>query len=161
MPIEMRGSTATGTVQSDLGFRVASNNYNGFQIGDPSHTKYYLIAYIVYAAKEYIFNGRLLLSNRHAGTIIDNFPKGPVQQGWEKVMRPDQDGYDLREMTTGTIIFGYKIIDNICVVTTNLYDEKGNIIAESRGDDFIIHGPCIVGGGIFDIMGNPTSGQEG
>jgi hypothetical protein len=97
--------------------------------------------------KEFLFNGRLFLPGYgQAGTVIDNFPKGPTPHGWKKLQRVDRSGYQLLDQVSNTVLFGFEEIDNVCHVTTNIYDDFGALIAETLSDNFLVHrGPAMVG----------------
>jgi hypothetical protein len=64
-----------------------------------------------------------------------------LRRGTLRRSRPkpaDGDGCDVVDAEGGNAIFGYKVAGRVCVVTANIYDEKGSMIAESLGDDFIV-----------------------
>jgi hypothetical protein len=135
----------------DRCFVLSSNLCDFFQIGDQS-TTYLLHAEMVGPEREFLFNGRLFLpGNSQPGTVIDNFPKGPTPHGWIKRQRVDGNGYELVDRTNGIALFGFEEIEDICHVTTNVYDGAGNLIVETLPDNFLVHrGPAMVGkGGIY------------
>lgn len=135
----MRGNRVTNLLGIDRGFKVASNTVDYFEIGALPHTKYFLKGEMVGPDEEFLFNGILFLPDvSKSGMIIDNFPKGPLPKGWTKEPLVDAEGYSLTDDKTGTIIFGYRTIENICYVITNIYDENGIIMAETAGDDFLV-----------------------
>jgi hypothetical protein len=124
---------------------VGSNITDGFEVGRPGQTKYHLIGRLAGPQEEYLFNGTLYLPDGGAaGTVIDNFPKGPVPNGWTRRQRADDKGYELVS-DSGVVIFGYRVEGDRCFVTTNLYDEKGNMIAQATEESLIINGPCTFG----------------
>jgi hypothetical protein len=97
--------------------------------------------------KEFIFNGLLFMKGvSAAGTVIDSFPKAPAPKGWLKRIRLDETGYELIEPESGTVLFGYTVLQDVCHVTTNIYDKQGRLVAESRRNEFFVHhGPALIG----------------
>jgi hypothetical protein len=137
MVITISGSWVGGVKKGDPAFLIGTGFYGPFQIGMKSGADHWLQGLIVGHA-EFLFNGRLFLPNRGQGTVIDNFPKGPVQSGWTVHRRPDIDGYEL--VGPGEkVIFGYAVKGKICRVTVNLYSADGRLIAESLPNEFKIH----------------------
>jgi hypothetical protein len=122
-------------------FEIATNLCDQFELGARAGEDYWLEANLV-DGKDFVFNGRLFLPDHEteAGTIIDNFPKSPAPMGWTKRPRADGDGYELVS-PDDTVIFGYRIVDNICHVTVNIYAADGDIVAESTGDELRIYRP--------------------
>ena len=146
MGIQLRGCTFNEG--HSRWFRVASNRMQYFEIGVSAGSGHWLEAQQVGPApEEFVFNGRLFMPLTGAmGTVIDNFPKSPAPRGWEQRRCPSFDGFELFDPDTGFVLFGYRVIDNICLVTTNLYDRLGGLIAETVGEDFLIHsGPARLG----------------
>src|ERR1700730_10508534 len=134
MPIAMSGNRAN--IFGDArGVNVASNIVNYFEVGESPRTKYFLRGEMAGPDNDFLFNGILFLPDgAGSGTIIDNFPKGPIPKGWTKHPYVDGEGYKLTHTETGKIIFGYQTIENVCHVTTNVYNENGMIIAETKGN---------------------------
>jgi hypothetical protein len=129
-------------------FRVASNLMQYFELGTRSGSDYWLEARQVGPApEEFLFNGRLYLPlSGVMGTVIDNFPKSPPPPGWEQRRCVGFEGYELFDPDTGLVLFGYKVLNDICLVTTALHDRRGRTIAETKGDDFSVHvGPARLG----------------
>jgi hypothetical protein len=68
----------------DPAFTVGTNICDWFELGTKAGADYWLEGQIV-GEGEYLFNGRLFLPGvTEAGTLIDNFPKGPTPKGWTK-----------------------------------------------------------------------------
>ncbi|MEX2650126.1 MAG: hypothetical protein WD673_14035 [Alphaproteobacteria bacterium] len=127
------------------GFLVASNVCDYFELGAKSGGDHWLEGKIV-EPNEFIFNGRIFLPNRAgSGTIIDNFPKGPIPQGWALEPLVDREGYRL--VMGDLTLFGYEVSNNhFCHVTVNIYAADGVIVAESLPGKFSIHrGPARIG----------------
>jgi hypothetical protein len=133
---------------------ISTNICDWFELGEPAGQDYWLEGEVV--DDEFIFNGRLFLPGiAQAGTIIDNFPKGPTPTGWTKRPRVDEEGYELE--SGGNILFGYRVADialpggktaRICFVTVNIYSAGGDLVAESLGDEFRLHrSPASIGRG--------------
>lgn len=134
----------------DPAFLIGSNLADHFEIGNQDGVGYWLRADIVGSPAEFIFNGRLFLPSKPAsGTIIDNFPKGPTPAGWERQQLVDRPGYSLIDQETGAVLFGFEVTEgHICHVITNLYDQKGSLIAETGKNVFLVHiGPALIGTG--------------
>jgi hypothetical protein len=133
-------------------FVLSSNLCDFFQIGDQT-TTYLLQAEMVGPDKEFLFNGRLFLpGHHHPGTVIDNFPKGPAPQGWEKRQMVGTVAYELFDPATNTVLFGFEEIERVCHVTTNIYDGSGILIAQTLPNNFLVHrGPAMVGRGAIYI----------
>jgi len=146
----------------DPAFYVGTNIADMFELGHQTSSGHWLDARIV-GDGEFLFNGRLFLPSPEQGgmpgTVIDNFPKGPTPHGWTKYPRVDEEGYDLK--SGNKTLFGYRVVlwrapgaraeSRLCLVTVNIYDSGGNIVAESLPDQFLVHkGPAQIGThGIF------------
>lgn len=85
---------------------------------------------------EFLFNGRLYLKNGAFGTLIDSFPKGPVQQGWTKRLK--LDGYELLD-GQGEVIFGFHMEGKTCVIDVNLYKANGDLAAHGGQGGMVSH----------------------
>jgi hypothetical protein len=160
MPIlTLRNNRVVNLLGGGRGFNVASNLVPNFEIGELPHegtnrlgTTYFLKGEMVGPDEEFLFNGVLFLPDASkSGTIIDNFPKGPTPKGWTMEPLIDAEGYKLRDNKTGAIIFGYQVIENVCHVITNIYDDNGVLIAEATVNDFLIHRAPARCGGLFSI----------
>src|SRR5690349_6701581 len=123
----------------DPAFSISTNICEYFELGRRDGADYWLEGQIVGGA-EFIFNGRIFVPGiSGAGTVIDNFPKGPTPQGWTKRQRADGQGYDL--FADGKTLFGYRVVpvpipgrgatSALCFVTANLYTAAGQTVAES------------------------------
>jgi hypothetical protein len=120
-------------------FEIATNLCDWFELGIRDGNDYWLEGQIV-GDGEFLFNGRLFLRNGTAGTIIDNFPRGPMPEGWTRRQRVDEEGYELIS-NDGVVLFGYRVHDKICHVAVNLYAVDGEIVAESVIDELRIYRP--------------------
>ena len=95
---------------------------------------------------------------RHAGG--EERP-GPIPKGWTKRSRPDEQSYEL--VSDGTVLFGYRVAavpiperkteSSICFVAVNIYDAKGNLVAESLPDEFRLHTRATIGRGGGIVFG--------
>ena len=145
MAVEMRGNRIIDANQRRK-FNIHSNQVRGFEIGEEGVTAYYLSGEVVGQdeEEEFLFNGKLFLPNAEpGGIIIDSFPKAEAPQGWEKRHSIDPVGWDLVHRNTGTVILGFRERGDICDVTTNVYDENGEVVAECAEDTLKIHrGPA-------------------
>jgi len=142
---------------------ISSNVCEWFELGTQQGPDYWLEAGIV-GSGEFLFNGRLFLRGvAEAGTIIDNFPRGPAPKGWTRRQRVDGQGYELVSDSNDVVLFGYRVvpmsipgrrsISDLCFVTVNIYDSTGKLVAESLPDEFRLYGrPAKIGrGGIFFV----------
>lgn len=125
-----------GVRPGDPAFNVLSNMCDYFEIGQRDGDDVWLEGQIVQG--EFIFNGRLYLQGGQMGTVIDNFPKGPVQNGWSQRRRLDGDGYELLDQN-GERVFAYQIRDNVCLVDMALYNATGELAAHSGQGGFVVH----------------------
>jgi hypothetical protein len=150
-------------------FIIGHNLVDMFEIGRPprpgqpplpARTAYWLVAERVGEEAEFSFNGCLFTGEGDIrGTIIDNFPKGPVPEGWVRRQKVDVEGYELIRESDGKVLFGYEVIPpdpatdrgRTCLVTANIYDEFGDLVAETTQHNFRVHrGPASLGrGGIY------------
>jgi hypothetical protein len=132
--ITMRGSWIGGPKKGDPAFEIGSNYYGPFQIGFRNGDDHWLQGLIL-GGPEFLFNGRVFLPQGAVGTVIDNFPKGPIPDGWTQRRIPSEEGYELVD-GTGKTLFGYRVHDKLCRITVNLYSADGRLIAESLPDEF-------------------------
>ena len=138
MPAILRGNS--NVRPGEPCFLVSSDQYDYFKLGRDGQTTYLLEGVIVGPPPEFIFNGRIFVPGSPDPVVIfDNFPKGATPSGWYKRQNVDAEGYDLVAKKTDVVVFGYVVEKNVCRVTTNLYDDQENLIAETSGSDFIIH----------------------
>ena len=129
-------------------FVIATNLTNWFEIGTEHGDGHWLRAEIVGEDNDFIFNGRLFLpAGGGAGTIIDNFPKGPIPDGWIRVHNVRNEGYELVSKADDTVLFGYEIVDSrYCHVAANIYGVGGQLVARTTKDDLQVHiGPATIG----------------
>jgi hypothetical protein len=133
--------------QGDPAFSIGTNVCGWFELGVRHGADYWLEGQVV-GDGEFLFNGRLFLPGvTQAGTVIDNFPKGPAPKGWTKRPRVDGNGYELE--SDGTVPFGYRVVSiqipgldtesRICFVTVNLYGSNGALVAEVLPEEFRLH----------------------
>lgn len=136
----------------DSAFVIGTNLCEWFELGNKTSTDYWLEGNIVGPPPEFIFNGRIYVPGiSAAGTVIDNFPKGPDPTGWTKRPRLAGNGYELVD-EKGKVLFGYEVLaGNICHVTVNIYAADGAMVAETLPDQFLLHRhPAKIGrGGIY------------
>lgn len=126
----------------DPAFNVLTNMCNYFELGISSGEDVWLEGQIVKG--EFVFNGRLYLKNGAHGTLIDSFPKGPVQQGWTQRRKLDVDGYELLD-EQGEVIFGFHVDGNICVIDVNLYKANGDLAAHGGQGGIVSYVPIKLG----------------
>ncbi|WP_156397167.1 hypothetical protein [Sphingomonas sp. Root1294] len=126
----------------DPAFNVLTNMCDYFELGNSSGNDVWLEGRIVEG--EFVFNGRLYLKNGKLGTLIDSFPKGPVQEGWTQRRKLDADGYELLD-EHGEVIFGYHVDGKICVVDVNLYKANGELAAHGGQGGMVSHVPTKLG----------------
>jgi hypothetical protein len=157
MPSAMTPSNWFNVRPGDAAFIIGTNACDWFDLGVRGGTDYWLEGEIVNGT-EFLFNGRLFLPTPgQGGTIIDNFPKGPIPYGWTKRSRVDCTGYDLVSQN-GTILFGYRAASYLAagpqtesligLVTVNIYAADGGLVAESLPDQFVLlRHPATIGRG--------------
>jgi hypothetical protein len=157
MPSVMTPSNWFNVRPGDAAFTIGANACDWFDLGVRGGTDYWLEGEIVNGT-EFLFNGRLFLPTPgQGGTIIDNFPKGPIPYGWTKRSRVDCTGYDLVSQN-GTILFGYRAASYLVagpqtesligLVTVNIYAADGGLVAESLPDQFVLlRHPATIGRG--------------
>jgi hypothetical protein len=143
--------------RGDPAFIIGTHAYDWFDLGVREGTNYWLQVEIVNGT-EFLFNGRLFLPTPgHGGTIIDNFPKGPIPDGWTKRSHVDSTGYDLVSWN-GTVLFGYRAAcyliaglqkeSLVGLVTVNIYAADGGLVAESLPNRFVLlRHPATIGRG--------------
>lgn len=136
-------------------FLVGTNLVDYFEIGQPNSTAYWLVGARVGPDLEFVFNGRLFVeTGDEPSIVIDNFPKNPPLSGWRKIHKPNIEGFDLARDSDDRVIFGYEVIDNVCHVTTNIYNNEGVLVAETTPDNFLLHrGPALLGRGGIRVAG--------
>lgn len=116
---------------------LLSNLCSRFTLGNIEGEDVYLDGRIVDGQP--VFNGRLFLPNGGAGTVIDNFPRGPVQEGWTQRRSLDRPGFDLVS-NQDEVIFGYYVDGDTCFVMTNLYRMNGDVAAHPGQGGIVING---------------------
>lgn len=120
--------------------RVASNFTNYLQLGTLGVTAYYLEAEAT--SNEFLLNGHLL---RPDGTPLVHIANNlPEDDGVSREMTPH--GYRFIDRH-GEFLFGMEVEgDNVCVLRGKIYDEKGDVVAEDSGSDFLVYrGPAVIG----------------
>ncbi|MPZ58425.1 MAG: hypothetical protein GEU91_18420 [Rhizobiales bacterium] len=127
-----------GVTPNGPAIEIATNLCDWFELGQRTGSGHWLEAQIV-ADGEFLFNGRLFIRGRTAGTIIDNFPRSSPA-GWTRRQLAQGEGYEL-VADDGTVVFGYRVNGRICHVTANIFDTSGEIVAESSDDEFRIYQP--------------------
>jgi hypothetical protein len=140
MPIiSLGGSRSAGF--KGRGFYVAGTLTPSFRI---QGAQAFLVGEMVGPEEEFLFQGKLFAATGMApATVIDNFPKAPPPTGFRQERVPDVDGYHLVDEQTRQILFGFRVEDSICHVTTVLYDHNGAIVGQNRNDDFILFGGSV------------------
>ena len=79
-----------------------------------------------------------------AGTVIDNFPKGPTPNGWTQARRADVEGYTLLD-PRGELVFSYRIDGETCVVDLNLYQKNGSPAVHGGQGGLVVEVPILFG----------------
>ncbi len=130
-------------------FKVASNFTNYLELGARGTTSYYLEARI--QNDEFLINATLLTPHgRSAARIVNNFPEQP---DCRKEMTPH--GYRIID-NSGGLLLGIESRRNVCILRGTVYDSNGQIVAQDKGDDFLVYrGPAILGkspGGSLGIV---------
>lgn len=137
----------------DPAFSITTNVCDYFELGRREGSDYWLEGQIV--GGEFLFNGRIFIPGiSQAGTVIDNFPKGPAPTGWTKRQRVDRQGYEL--VSDKAVLFGYRVVSvpipgssvssPLCLVTVNIHTTNGELVAECLSDEFRLHrGPALIG----------------
>jgi len=141
MPAIMRGNLINVTPDGPA-FNVMTNLCDYFQIGERDGDDIWLEGVIIDG--EFIFNGRLYLSDGSMGTVIDTFPKGPTLEGWSQRRRLDQEGYELID-PRGEVVFSYLVEGNICTVDVNLYKSNGDIAAHGGQSGLVTNVRTVLG----------------
>ena len=130
-------------------FRLASNKMQYFEIGARQSDTAWLEGIVTPAGRrdEFLFNGRIYVPGVEARVVqFESFPKGPAPAGWRIIQHAADGGHDLVSIETGDAIFGYKVDDGVCVITTNIYGSSSELWAETADDDLLIHrGPARLG----------------
>jgi hypothetical protein len=122
--------------QDGPAFRLLSNLVRYFEIGVPYGQDVWLEGKIVDG--EFVFNGRLFLHDGTFGTLIDNFPKGPLPHGWRQQRSLDNGGIELID-SRGETIFAYRVDGDICSVEVNLYAADGTLAATKGQGGLVIN----------------------
>jgi hypothetical protein len=120
-------------------FKVASNFMNYLELGAQGLTGYYIEARV--ENDEFLINA-ILLSPRGevCCSIVNNFPKQP---NCRKEMTPT--GYRIVD-GSDQLLFGIDVVGSVCRLRGTIYDGSGGIVAQDKGDDFLVfHGPAILG----------------
>lgn len=121
-------------------FNVLSNICDYFELGTREGMDLWLEGDIVGPEGEFVFNGRLFLPDGRAGTVIDNFPKGPVESGWTTRRSLNHDGYELVDQNN-EVIFAFRVDENkLCHVVVNLYRADGVLAAHGGQDSLVTKG---------------------
>jgi hypothetical protein len=135
MPIiSLGGSKSAGF--KGRGFYVAGTFTPSFRI---QGKQAFLVGEMVGPDEEFLFQGKLFAATGMApATVIDNFPKAPPPTGFRQERLPDVEEYRLVDEKTGATLFGFRVEESICHVTTVLYDHNGGIVGQNRDNDFIL-----------------------
>jgi hypothetical protein len=133
-----------GVSPGEKGFDLHSNICDYFEIGLQNGEDVWLQGQIVEG--EFVFNGRIFLRGGSSGTIIDNFPRAELPDGWTKKPNLSSDGYQLED-ENGETVFGYEVIGNTCNVQLNLHDANGELAAHGGQGGLVSHVPALIGRG--------------
>ncbi|MFN0042981.1 MAG: hypothetical protein ACKVSF_07190 [Alphaproteobacteria bacterium] len=114
------------------GFRVSTVVVTGFVIkGETAH----LAGRLDGPDGECRFDGLIFVEPEHVQpTPIRSFPAGPAPDGWSVRAIADQAGYEMVHDETGEVILAFRIRDEICEITTNIYDADGPLALAQDGD---------------------------
>ena len=120
-------------------FKVASNFTNYLELGAQGITGYYLEARV--ENNEFLINATLLDPRGEiVCRIVNNFPERPECR---KEMTPN--GYRITSVS-GELLLGIEAHGNVCLLRGRVYETNGGIVAEDKGDDFLVyHGPAVLG----------------
>lgn len=138
MTVTMRGNFIF-VQPGQKAYKVASNFTNYLELGLLGGTDYYLLARV--ENDEFLIDAQLHEPNTGAAVEIkDNFPIGDAVT---REMLPN--GYRVLD-STGELMIGIEVDDNICMIRGRITAGDGSIIAESSQDDFLIYrGPAVLG----------------
>lgn len=139
MSVIMKGSYIF-VQPGEKAYKVASNYTNYLELGQPGVTDYYFEARVV--ADEFRINASFMdPSIEHRVKVVENVPESP---GLKRTML--RNGYQIED-ENGRLILGLEVQgQNVCVIRGAVYDERGEVVAESRQGDFIVHrGPAVIG----------------
>jgi hypothetical protein len=140
MPIISTGGSRSAGFKG-RGFHVAGTLTPSFRI---QGTQAFLVGEMVGPEEEFLFQAQLFAATPTApATVIDNFPKATPPTGFYQERVPDIDGYRLVDEKTGQTLFGFKVENSICLVTTVLYDRNGAIIGQNINNDFVLLGGSV------------------
>lgn len=142
MPVIMRGNYIF-VEPGQKCFQISSNYTNYLELGIREITNYYLEAKI--GEDEFKVSGILLDKNGEVSCLIKNNFIEPIK-GKECNKEMTQYGYRIKDKE-GNLIFEIQVEkDIVCHLKGIIYGSTGEIIAEDRGDDFIIlKAPAIIG----------------
>jgi hypothetical protein len=121
-------------------FKVASNYTNYVELGQPGITDYALQARV--QDDEFVINADFVdPEGRERVNVAENVPQS---SGLSRRMLVN--GYRIED-EAGRLVLGLEVLpDDVCVIRGAVYDSRGDVVAESRDDDFIIHrGPAVIG----------------
>lgn len=139
MTIQLRGNNFF-VGPNDKKYKISSNYTNYVEIGDKEVTEYYLKGEIR-NKEEFIINATLPDSESDSKYHIDdNFPR---EEYIEKVIQ--KNGFDILD-STGKLLIGIRVDGDTCLLRGKVFDGDGNVVAEQKGDDFVVHqGPLVLG----------------
>ena len=120
-------------------YKVASNFMSYLELGVPGLTDYYLEARV--ENDEFLINATLLNPRGEVSCrIMNNFPEKP---NCRKEMTPN--GYRIVD-SSDELLLGMEVHGRVCRLQGKIYDGTGGIVAQEKGDDFLVfHGPAILG----------------
>lgn len=121
-------------------FKVASNYTNYLEVGQLGVTNYYIEARV--EGEEFLINASFPEPySEQLVEVVDNVP-----QSSELTRKILTNGYRIED-PNGRLVLGLEVLEkDVCVIRGAVYDSNGEIVAESRDDDFVIHhGPAVIG----------------
>jgi hypothetical protein len=138
MPVVMKGNLIF-VKSGDKAFKVASNFTNYLELGVRGITDYYLEARV--ESDGFVVDATLRDSLGHDVCRVER--NVPSDQGCIRELTPY--GYRIKTMNQQALL---ELIApaNVCSIKAKIYDGKGSLVAEDKGDDFLIYrGPAVLG----------------
>lgn len=145
MSIYMKGNYIF-TKPGEKAYLVSSNYVNYIELGIPDKDDYYLEAKI--DKNMFMITARLYNSN---GNYICKIEKNSIKDKKTecKIQFKSGDenkGYRIVMPSDNVLLELYLKDENTCIIKSNIYDKKGNLIAMGNDKDFLIYkGPAVLG----------------
>lgn len=158
MPVVMRGNYIFVNPGEKM-LKVASNFTNYLELGLKGVTAYYLEVRI--EGGQVLINAVLLSpEGRHLCEIEDSFPSGAHGVVYESL----GNGYRFLSSASELLRIEDPTGSGVYLLRGKIYDEGGVVVAEDKGDDYVIYrGPAILGraGAARGIVMDPPHPESG